>query len=268
MGWLGLRFSGSSDLFGGRAPYNSVNLVDAHDGFTLRDVYGCNGPNNAQPWPYGPSDGGSTNNDSWDQGGAPADGRAAARVGFALTMLSAGTPMMVGGDEFLRTLQCNNNAYNVDSIANWLDYAWSSDQSTFQAFARGMIAFRKAHAALRPAVFYTTDQLWWWTPAGTGADSSYFTNASHHAIAYQFNGSALGDVASSIYVAYNGWSASVNFSLPPPTGGTKWYRVTDTCAWAEGPNQVRAPGQEDPIGGQGYVYGLCGRGVLLLIAKS
>jgi isoamylase len=266
-GQLGLRFAGSSDLFGSRAPYNSVNFVDAHDGFTLRDLYGCNGPNNGQPWPYGPSDGGSTTNYSWDQGGAAADERAAARVGFALAMLSAGTPMITGGDEFLRTLQCNNNAYDVDSIANWLSYALNPDQNNFQNFARGMIAFRKAHAALRPAGFYSASQLSWWTPAGSMADTAYFTNTTNHAIAYQLNGTALGDASPSIYVAYNAWSAAVNFSLPPPTGGTAWYRVTDTCSWAEGPNQVRAPSKEDLLGGQGYVYGLCGRGVLLLIAK-
>nr|WP_260115421.1 hypothetical protein [Pseudoduganella guangdongensis] len=43
--------------------------------------------------------------------------------------------------------------------------------------------------------------------------------------------------------------------------------MTDTCGWAEGAGQVRAPGAEDAIGGENYVYGLCGRGVLLLIAK-
>jgi glycogen operon protein len=57
----------------------------------------------------------------------------------------------------------------------------------------------------------------------------------------------------------------VNFILPSPSASTNWYRVTDTCSWAEGPNQVRAPGAEDSIAGQGY--SLCGRGLLLLIAK-
>jgi isoamylase len=130
-----------------------------------------------------------------------------------------------------------------------------------------MIAFRKAHVALRPLNFYSAAQLAWWTPAGTTPDAAYFNNGSNHAIAYQFNGSLLSDAYSSIYVAYNGWSANVNFTLPSPGTGLKWYRVTDTCAWAESPNQVRAPGSEDSIGGQGLVYGLRGRGLLLLIAK-
>ena len=180
-------------------------------------------------------------------------------------MLSAGTPLMTGGDEYLRSLRCNNNPYNDDSIANWLNYSWTSDQSNFNAFVQGMIAFRKAHAALRPLNFYSSAQLVWWTPASTTPDASYFNNGINHAIAYQFNGSALGDSYSSIYVAYNAWSGNVNFTLPSPGVGMSWYRVTDTCSWAEGPNQVRGPGAEDSIGGQGY--NLCSRGLLLLIAK-
>jgi isoamylase len=264
-GQLATRFAGSSDLFGTRNPWNSTNFIVVHDGFTLDDLYSCNGPNNNQAWPYGPSDGGSSTNYSWDQNGAVAAQRAAARVGFALLMLSAGTPLMTGGDEYLRSLGCNNNPYNDDSIANWLNYSWTSDQSNFNAFVQGMIAFRKAHAALRPLSFYSSAQLAWWTPAGTTPDATYFNNGINHAIAYQFSGSALGDSYSSIYVAYNAWSGNVNFTLPSPSLGTSWYRVTDTCSWAEGPNQVRAPGAEDSIGGQGY--GLCGRGLLLLIAK-
>jgi len=239
----------------------------AHDGFTLKDLYSCNGSNNSQAWPYGPSDGGSTNNISWDQGGGASDQRAAARVGLAFMMLDAGTPMMTGGDEFLRSLNCNNNPYNLDSIGNWLNYSWSTDQNNFNAYAKGMIAFRKAHPALRPVTWYTAAQLAWYTPAATTPDSTYWGSSSNHDIAYVLNGSLLGDPASAIYVGYNGWSASVNFTLPSPGTGKNWYRVTDTCAWDEGTSQVTAPGSETFIGGQGYVYGICGRGLILLIAK-
>jgi glycogen operon protein len=55
--------------------------------------------------------------------------------------------------------------------------------------------------------------------------------------------------------------------LPWPGSGKTWYRVTDTCGWAEGTTQVRAPGAEDLIGGENTNYGVCGRGTLVLIAK-
>lgn len=276
-GQMATRFAGSSDLYGddGRKPWHSVNFVTAHDGFTLKDLYSCNSKNNNQAWPYGPSDGGTNNNDSWDQGGIAADQRKAARNGLALMMLSAGVPMIVGGDEALRSINCNNNPYNVDSVANWQGWSWTADQSNFHAFSKAMIAFRKAHPSLRPASFYSSvdnngnvmEQLRWFKPDGGVADATYFNNSANHAIAWRIDGSEFGDSASAIYVAHNAWSGQVNFTLPWPGTGKTWYRVTDTCPWAEGASQVRAPGSEDLIGGEYTVYGLCGRGTLVLIAK-
>jgi isoamylase len=261
-------FSGSSNLFqaSGRSPWNSTNFIDVHDGLTLNDVYSCNGSNNSQAWPYGPSDGGTTTNYSWDQGGAAEDQRRAARTGLAFEMLSAGTPLMQGGDEYLRTLQCNNNAYNLDSTANWLNYSWSTDQSNFYNFAQRSIAFRLAHPALRPATWYNSSQVVWYEPSGVVADSSYWNNTSNYAIAYTINGSSLGD-SNSMYIAYNGWSGSINFTLPSPPTGTNWYRVTDTCNWNDGPNTFVTLGNESMIGPGGTSYGQCGQSLLLLISK-
>ena len=138
-----------------------------------------------------------------------------------------------------------------------------------------MIAFRKAHPALRPVNFYSSvdnngnvmEQLRWFKPDGNVADAAYFNNTANHAIAWRVDGSEFGDSYSAIYVAHNAWSGAVNFVLPWPGNGKQWYRVTDTCNWAEGPGQVRAPGAEDAIGGEFTSYGVCGRGTLLLIAK-
>lgn len=274
---LATRFAGSSDLYqdNGRAPWNSVNFIDVHDGFTLKDVYSCNGPNNNQPWPFGPSDGGSSENYSWDQRGGAADQRRAARTGLALLLLSAGTPLIAGGDEHLRSLNCNNNPYNLDSPANWLSYSFTEQQTNFGIFTQRMLAFRKAHPAIRPQNWYSASdnngngmaQLQWMTPAGTAADPQYRRDSNNHAIAWQIDGSEFGDPASAIYVAFNGWSDDVSFTLPSPGSGKSWYRVTDTCNWAEGPDTVANPGSEDRIGDAGVRYVLCGRAVLLLIAK-
>jgi glycogen operon protein len=276
-GELATRFAGSSDLYqdDGRKPWHSINFMVAHDGFTLDDLYGCNNKNNGQPWPYGPSDGGSDSNNSWDQGGIAADQRKAARNGMAFLALSAGTPMMTGGDEALRSIQCNNNPYNLDSSANWLSWSWTSDQSTFKTFSQRMLAFRNAHPALRPANFYSSvdnnanvmEQLRWFKPDGNVPDGAYWSDPNNHAIAWRIDGTEFGDSASAIYVAYNGWSGNVTFTLPWPGSGKAWYRVTDTCNWAEGPNQVATPGSEAFIGGEWVTYGVCGRGLILLIAR-
>jgi isoamylase len=276
-GELATRFAGSSDLFqdDGRKPWNAVNFMDVHDGFTLKDVYTYNQKNNSQAWPYGASDGGTDDNSSWDQGGIVQDQRKAARNGFAFVMLSGGTPMIAGGDEYLRTLNGNNNSYNLDSIANWLNYSWDADQTTFNTFAKRLIAFRKAHTALRPLNFYSAndtngnvmEQMRWFKTDGIVADSAYFNDPNNHAIAYRIDGTEFGDSASAIYVAYNGWSGDVNFKLPWPGNGKNWYRVMDTSNWNEGPNTVVNPGSEAFLGGEWTNYGLNGRATLLLIAK-
>ena len=274
---LATRFAGSSDMFGddGRKPWHSINFMVAHDGLTLRDLYACNGKNNSQAWPYGPSDGGSDDNKSWDQGGIAQDQRKAARNGFGFMMLSAGTPMMTGGDEFLRGFNCNNNPYQLDNIANWLNYTWTTDQTNYNTFAKRLIAFRKAHASLRPANFYSgsdnngngMEQMAWFKPDGGTPDGAYWGDAKNRALAYRIDGTELGDANSAIYVAYNAWSGNVNFTLPWPGTGKNWYRVMDTSNWNEGANTVVAPGSETFLGGQGTSYGLNGRAMLLLIAK-
>ena len=276
-GELATRFSGSSDLYqgNGRQPWNSVNFMVAHDGFTLRDLYLYNAKNNNQPWPFGPSDGGDDSNNSWDQAGVSADQRKAARTGFAFLMLSAGTPMMTGGDEFLRTLNGNNNPYDLDSSGNWLNYSWDANQSNFDTYAQRFIAFRKAHASLRPSTFYSSvdnngnvmEQLRWFQPSGAVADSTYFNNAGNHSIAWRIDGTEFGDSAPALYLAYNGWSGPVTFTLPWPGNGRNWYRVTDTATWNDGANTFVTPGNESFLGGEFATYGMESRSVLLLIAK-
>ncbi len=276
-GEMATRFAGSSDLFGddGRKPWNSINFIVAHDGFTLADLYAYNSKQNNQAWPYGPSDGGEDNNNSWDQGGVASAQRKASRSGMALMLLSAGVPMITGGDEFLRTQFGNNNPYNLDSPANWLSWTLDATDQYQQTATTRLIAFRKAHPALRPANFYSAvdtngnvmEQLRWFKPDGYPADTAYFNNSSNHAIAWRIDGTEFADPASAIYVAYNGWSGNVNFSLPWPGSGKNWYRVTDTATWSEGANIVAVPGAEAYLGGEGTSYGLEGRSVLLLIAK-
>ena len=279
LGDLANFLTGSAALYqdDGRQPWNSVNFVVAHDGFTLKDLYSCNSKNNNQPWPYGTSDGGESSNHSWDQGwtNQAQNQRKAARNGIALLMLSAGTPMITGGDEYLRSIQCNNNPYNLDSTANWLNYSWTNDQTNFNTFVKGMINFRKNHPSIKPMNFYqgidtnnnVMEQLRWFKPDGNVADGNYFNDENNHAIAYRIDSTEFGESTAAIYVAYNGWSGQVNFSLPWPGNGKKWYRVTDTSNWNEGSNTVKPAGSEDYIGGEYTSYGLGGRAVLVLIAK-
>ncbi|MBL8348741.1 MAG: glycogen-debranching protein [Burkholderiaceae bacterium] len=289
-GRIASRIAGSSDLYGdagdGRGrPWYSVNFLNVHDGFTLKDLYSCNGQNVTQPWPLGPSDGGTADEDQWDNLADPVLQRQQARTGMALLMLSAGVPIFNAGDEFLRALNCNNNPYNVDSAGNWLNWSLSTEQQNFRTFVQRMIAFRKAQPALRPDQFYQGSdgngnfmaQLDWF-----GADKSYRTNSpdgswwnatswapdaqgQNRTLAWRYDGSEYGgDV---ILVLYNAEPGFRNFTLPwTGPGRSTWCRVTDTAAWAEGAGQVDLAAGTC-VGGENAGYGVNGRSLVVLVAR-
>lgn len=284
-GELITRFAGSSDLYqdDGRKPYNSVNFMTVHDGFTLKDLYSCNNKYNSQAWPLGPSDGGTDDEDSWDNNDTSGGltqaqlQRQQARNGIAFMTVSQGVPLLNGGDELLRSLNCNNNPYNLDSSGNWLNWTLSSDQSNFQAFTKAALNFRLAHPALRRADFFDgTDHngngykdVQWLKADGSVPDSNWYNNTSEHALAFLIDGTEQND--SFMYVAYNAWSGNVNFSLPSLPTGLKWYRVTDTANWGEGQlgaNQFDGNATASVSGaGGGGSYGVNARATLILIAK-
>jgi glycogen operon protein len=271
---LATRFAGSSDLYAddGRKPWASVNFIVAHDGFTNRDLYAYNSKNNLQPWPYGPSDGGEDHNVSWDQGGDLAAQRKAARNALAFIALSAGVPMFTGGDEMYRTQYGNNNAYNLDSDKNWLNWSDATTSSQFLSFSRRLFKFRGAHPALRRASFYTgavgpsgLKDIQWLTDQAIEASGTYMDNPNNHFLAFRIDGQPAGDTAASIYVAYNGWSGVVTARLPTPRPGKAWYRVGDTAPWMESRGNFTDPGVEDLL--NVTTYDLAGRSLLLLIER-
>jgi len=273
-GQIATRVAGSSDLFedDGRAPWQSINFLVSHDGFTLKDLYSCNEKNNNQSWPYGPSDGGENNNNAWDHGGDSAAQRQAARTGMALLMMSVGTPMMTGGDEFLRSQGCNNNAYNLDSVGNWMDWRASGQNDSFQAFTRKLISLRRAHRSImRQAFFDGLDHdndgpadITWLTDAGVVASGSYMDAPDRHFLAWRIDADESGDAARSIYVAYNGWDGLVSATLPSLAPGRRWHRAVDTASWMEAADNARELGTSDPVDGN---YVMAPRSLVVLLER-
>ena len=250
---LAAKVSGSPDLFGhdGRAPWASIDYVDCHDGFTLHDEYAYDQPQNGQPYPLGPSPGGSTTNDSWDQGGAAAAQVQAARTALALVALSAGVPMIQGGDEMLRTQHGNSNAYNLDNPSVWLDPTLAASNADFVAWTGAAFAFRAAHTALRPAAFWDgkdhdgngLPDVAWLDATGGAASAAYLGDANNHFLAWRLDGQEGGDIARSVYVAWNGWTGAITATLPSAAGGKAWWVVGDSAS-----GKLASPGQEPPLG--------------------
>ena len=274
-GAMATRIAGSDDLFraNGRKPWNSVNYITCHDGMTLRDLYSFSDKNNNQPFPFGPSPGGRSGSEemSWDHGGDPVQQRQAARTGLALLLLSAGTPMMSGGSEIYRTQLANNNAFNLDTIANWLDWQAAANEAALTSYTRELLHFRRAHPCLRPGDFFNgrdnngngLKDLTWYFDAGTEVDQNYFQNPDNHFLAYRLDGSEFSDLAASVYVAYNGWIGAVQATIPATGPGRNWYSVADTSAAAEAWGNIHSAGQEVQLTSRQYL--VQGRSLMLLI---
>ncbi|GAB3582468.1 glycogen debranching protein GlgX [Amycolatopsis endophytica] len=178
---LAFRLSGSSDLYDHnlRRPWQSVNFVTAHDGFTLRDLVSYNGKHNEANGEDNRD--GTDDNRSWNHGAEGETGdpeirelRARqARNMLATLLLSTGTPMLVAGDELWRTQGGNNNAYCLDDETSWLDWSGDPDATAMLAFTRRLVHLRAASPALRQPEFFegrTTPtgrpDLIWFRPDG------------------------------------------------------------------------------------------------------
>ncbi|WP_215800454.1 glycogen debranching protein GlgX [Pantoea dispersa] len=154
------RFAGSSDVFqrAARLPHASINLITAHDGFTLRDVVSYNQKHN-QANGEDNRDGSSSNfshNHGFEglQGNFDVVERRRRSVHALLTtlLLAQGTPMLLAGDERGHSQHGNNNAYCQDNPLTWLN--WQQDDF-------GLVDFTAALIRLRQRIPALTQDSWW-----------------------------------------------------------------------------------------------------------
>jgi glycogen operon protein len=239
-------------------PQRSINFIVAHDGFTLMDLVSYNEKNNLADWPFGPSDGGNDSNDSWDSGGDEALRRQRLRNFWTIQFFSRGVPMTVWGDEFGRTQNGNNNAYNIDSVATWNNYAMiatnrptaiptgdggayhdnfgtginADGRNPLFRFAASIADLRHRHPCLRQRKY--GDWL-----MDSGEDVTYqFKRAEglsdiadgDRCLWLRIDGSAVKD--HDFLLLINMDSHPHRFGIPLDEG-REWRRIIDTAAWAE-----------------------------------
>jgi glycogen operon protein len=265
MGEFATRFCGSADMYGRarRRPTASVNLITAHDGFTLLDLVSCNDKHNEA---NGQSNhDGTGDNRSWNCGvEGPTDDPAVlalrarqSRAMLTTLLLSFGIPMLLGGDEMGRTQQGNNNAYCQDNEITWFD--WSKPDTGLRDFTRRLIALRKAHPVFRRSRFLTgaeASELRWFTPAGTEMTLADWSDSDARAIALYLDGSDSPDraddgtplVDDDFLVLVNAWWEPLEFTVPATRPQARWRVEIDTydLGFSGGPATVR-PRADDNI---------------------
>lgn len=156
---LGSRLLGSAGLFehSGRGATSSVNLLTAHDGFTLEDVVSysvkhneANGENNADGHGENYSDNLGVEGPT-DDPDVIARRAARKRAMLATLFVAQGVPMLLAGDELGNSQAGNNNAYAQDNEIGWVD--WTGLDGSLLELTRKLIELRKAHPILRQRTF-------------------------------------------------------------------------------------------------------------------
>jgi glycogen operon protein len=236
-GDLAARLSGSGDLFDRRArrPWASVNLLAAHDGFTLADTVAYEQRHN-EANKEDNKDGHSENySRNWGAEGPTDDERINATRGTVqrsmLTTLfaSLGTPMLVAGDEFGRTQGGNNNAYCQDDEISWLD--WSKmdtpEGSSLFAFTSRLAELRRRYPMLRAKSFLYGDDIGtksdvgvgdieWWDERGEPLSGDDWNNPDGRALMMRRAMTLDDGQVEAVSLLLNASDDAIAFHLPPP----------------------------------------------------
>jgi len=240
---VGWRLTGSADLYGedGRSAFNSINFITCHDGFTLNDLVSYdrkhnekNGENNQD---------GSDDNHSWNCG---AEGETSDPAVLAMRrqlmknyacylFFASGTPMLLGGDEFARTQQGNNNAYCQDNELSWFDWNRVERNKDLLEFFRRTIALTRRFPVLQRRKFFLgkdldddgVADLTWFSP---DLGSPGWQDANARTVCVQLDASEGGPKSSvdRLFFIYNGHYLAQWVKLPQLPGGEAWCRAIDT----------------------------------------
>ena len=266
------RLLGSPDIYAyeEREPEQSINFVTCHDGFTLNDVVSYNGKHNEANGEDNRD--GSNDNMSWNCGAeGPTDDPSIEQLRerqvknfFTVTLISAGAPMLLMGDEVRRTQRGNNNAYGQDNEISWFDWGLVEKHAGMLRFVRRLITARlRRDVPLEDAVmtlnqFLSQAKISWHGVKLNQPDWS----ADSHILALtlrSFRGKFL------IHIMINAYWEELEFEVPPVQGEFEnaWMRWIDT--FRESPDDICSWDEAEAV--RETTYAVQPRSVVVLIAR-
>ncbi len=237
------RLSGSSDLYqhSGRRPYHSINFVTSHDGYTLNDLVSYERKHNLDNQEDNRD--GENNNYSANYGVEGPTRRMSivdlrlrqAKNLMASLLLSQGVPMILSGDEVLRTQRGNNNAYCQDNAISWFDWRLVKRNAEMLRFVQSLIAFRRRQPNVRRGSFLTgkaaghdkLPDVSWYNPAGKSID----WHGNGPSFTCVFGTSGLSDPAArAVMIMLHAGGEVHRFVIPPAAVNRSWRLFIDTAA--------------------------------------
>ena len=275
---LAERLTASGALFNhaGRRPWECINLITAHDGFTLNDLVTYNDKHNEANGEDNQD--GSSDNRSWNCGAeGPSEDPAITalrerqkRNFLATLLLSQGTPMLLAGDEFGRTQDGNNNAYCQDGPIGWVDWNIEPSGEALIEFVRKLTGLRRTYPILRRNRFLIGEydetlgvkDVTWINANGAEMRGEDWTDQARCVGMVmdgrsQTTGLRQRGTDATLLMVLNGHHDVVDFTLPAAPDGECWELLVDT----------NLPDQS----GEGFafadVYQVTGRSLLLFLLK-
>jgi isoamylase len=272
------RFTGSADLYQGgyRSPTASINLITAHDGFTLHDLVSYNEKHNEANGEDNRD--GANDNSSWNCGvEGPTNDEAInalrdkqKRNLLTTLFLSQGVPMLVAGDELGKTQQGNNNAYCHDDEISWID--WQGADQSLLDFTKSLIKFCKDHPSFRrrrwfqglPVRGSQIEDIRWYLPEGDLIAEDHWESDLAKSMGVYLNGKGIRCenemgvrvTDDSFYLIFNAHDQPLEYVLPSERCSRGWHKVIDT---SDG-----FIGEDDYEFAQGSSVCVQGRSVLVL----
>lgn len=168
------------------SPVQTVNYADCHDNLTLWDkIRSSNGED------------------------SEADQIRQNNLAAAIIHTAQGVPFIMSGEEFLRTKTKEDGTFEHNSYAspdsvNELDYSRLSTYADVYNYYKGLIAFRKAHAAFRMTTAEAVDANF----------ESYVSKVEKGVAAFKLSGAADGEGKGDILVVYNPLATDTTVELP------------------------------------------------------
>ena len=132
------------------------------------------------------------------------------KLGSAIILTSQGVPFFQAGEEMLRSKPSatveggfDENSYASPDSVNSIKWANKANVADTYEYYRGLIAFRKAHSALRMT-----------TATDIQKNLTFMSGLDANVVAYTISDHANGDTAEKLGVIFNANKDAVNVRLP------------------------------------------------------
>ena len=223
--------------------FGTINYMANQDGFTLYDTVAYNYRHNEANGEDNRD--GSEFNYSWNCGIEGATRKQAIRKmreqqmrnAFLMLLLSQGTPMIYGGDEFANSQAGNNNAWCQDNETGWVNWKKLRQNKELFEFVKEAVSIRKMHSILHleselkgadykavgyPDISYHSNQPWY-----------YSGSPQYRHIGILYCEDYAGCEKELLFAAYNFHWNEHEFGLPSLSEKMSWEQILTSGEDAE-----------------------------------